>query len=356
MRNIFTFLWICFIFGLQVEMQAQSIFANEIIGAVSFLDNPYTTGQTFEQNISVRGIGRGSAVSGENAFGRYSANSWPISFNENAYFEFTITPILGYSISCDRLVYSGTASSSGPTMFALRSSLDGFSENIAIYSTTSANIDLLIPNLQKITTAITFRLYGWAAASVFGSFGINNFSFDGAVVLPVELLHFDTKISGKQVFISWSTASERNNDYFSIERSSDGFQFDEIAKVHSNGNSQGIRSYEFLDTKPFFGTNYYRIMQTDFDGKYSYSEIRSVRMSGIRNVTVTPRTTDGRLQVNTELEDYSIAVYNAAGQEVKMFIALSSDQYLHIDELKAGLYFLRVVSGSDIETIRVVKL
>ncbi|MBK7808533.1 MAG: T9SS type A sorting domain-containing protein, partial [Saprospiraceae bacterium] len=94
----------------------------------------------------------------------------------------------------------------------------------------------------------------------------------------------------------------------------------------------------------------------DYDGQFSYSEIKSVRHKGISNVSITPRTTDGRLDINTELEDYTIAIYNAAGQEVKKMTGMSLDQSISIESLHAGVYFVKINSRSESETVRIVKI
>ena len=157
-------------------------------------------------------------------------------------------------------------------------------------------------------------------------------------------------------FISFTTVSETNNDFFTIERSGDGRNFDAIGEIQGAGNSSKEISYTFTDEKPMPGINYYRIKQTDYDGQFSYSEIRSVRHKGINNVSITPRTTEGRLDITTELEDYTIAIYNASGQEVKRMIGMSLDQSISIETLNAGVYFVKINSISESETVRIVKI
>jgi len=114
-------------------------------------------------------------------------------------------------------------------------------------------------------------------------------------------------------------------------------------------------SYEFVDEDPLTGINYYRIKQTDYDGKYSYSEIRSVRHKGDGNIHISPRNTDGRLTITTDLDQYHVMVYNIDGQEVQRFYSLTGDQTVSIDALQAGIYFVKVISGSESETMKIVK-
>jgi len=176
------------------------------------------------------------------------------------------------------------------------------------------------------------------------------------VALPVEFLSLGVEKVKNSVILTFSTASETNNSHFNIERSADAQDFESIGEIKGAGNSSRDISYAFTDEKPLPGINYYRIKQTDYDGKYSYSDIKSVRHNTVGNLNITPRTTEGRLQVTTDIEAYSLDVYNVAGQQVKSFKSLSKDQYISIDDLNAGLYFIKVNFDGQVETTKIVKI
>ncbi|MCL4482145.1 MAG: hypothetical protein M1445_05945, partial [Bacteroidetes bacterium] len=164
-------------------VNAQAIFTNPITGTNPNTANPYTTGQTVDANISVSGIGRGTGIIGNNANDRYNAKGWNTStLDLNGYFYFTLTPNSGYQINFTSFVYTAQKSASGPSNFAIRSSIDGFSTDIGIPTSTGATIDLTNSAYQNITTAIEFRLYGWAASSAAGTFSVNDFTFNGNVI------------------------------------------------------------------------------------------------------------------------------------------------------------------------------
>lgn len=184
---------------------------------------------------------------------------------------------------------------------------------------------------------------------------LNGFRID-QTILPVEISIFNVSTNLHETKMNFSTASETNNDYFTIERSGDGVAYEAIGEIKGAGNSSKELSYEFTDEKPLTGLNYYRIKQTDFDGKYSYSEVRSVRFTDGASVTVSPRTTEGRIDITTDMEDYNVEVYTAAGAQVKAFTGMNADQSISIEDLKAGIYFLRVSSTTASETVRVIKL
>ncbi len=98
-------------------------------------------------------------------------------------------------------------------------------------------------------------------------------SIDRATLLPIELKSLSANCDGKSVLVEWTTASERNNDYFSIERSDDAINFVEVARVAGAGNSIETHNYSYTDYGVHGGDNYYRLVQVDYDGMRSVSEI-----------------------------------------------------------------------------------
>ena len=178
---------------------------------------------------------------------------------------------------------------------------------------------------------------------------LNGFTINGQA-LPVKFNTFDASLMNSKSLLSFSTASETNNDYFTIERSSDGVEFDAIGEIKGAGNSSSELKYEFTDENPLPGINYYRIKQTDFDGKYSYTEIKSVRHH-VSKITVSPLRTDGRLQITSTQDNYDVVLYNAAGQEVFRKNTLNGDQTIDIESLEAGIYFVKIVD----QTFKVIK-
>lgn len=91
--------------------------------------------------------------------------------------------------------------------------------------------------------------------------------------LPVQLLSFTGEVKEGEVLLQWVTASEINNDCFSVQRSIDGKVFTEIGRVFGAGNSSAKLYYEFPDYKPIHGVSYYRLVSIDYDGKKHCSDI-----------------------------------------------------------------------------------
>ena len=96
-------------------------------------------------------------------------------------------------------------------------------------------------------------------------------------LLPIELLAFEGKCEGTAVVLRWVTASETNNDHFTLERSADGISWETLAMLPGAGNSTVERYYSFNDNQPLPGIGFYRLTQTDFDGVYEVFDPIKVR-------------------------------------------------------------------------------
>lgn len=100
-----------------------------------------------------------------------------------------------------------------------------------------------------------------------------------AAVLPIKLNSFTATYEGKKVRLEWSTATEENNDYFNIQRSTDGRTWKVIDKINGKGNSSVITNYTAIDySPPYMNTIYYRLQQYDKDGGFAYSDVKAVKM------------------------------------------------------------------------------
>ncbi len=170
----------------------------------------------------------------------------------------------------------------------------------------------------------------------------SNFGFGGggATQLPIELTSFSVNCNPNDVSLTWKTASESNNDYFTIEYSEDGINFSEKEIIKSKGNSNSTESYTFnLDEL----LGYVRLKQTDFNGKYTYSEILAVNCAN-DGVIVYPNPTNGTMTISFNSAE-KVYLYNQLGQIVKEFDGFMESKTVSISELADGMYHLNVVSG-----------
>lgn len=170
-------------------------------------------------------------------------------------------------------------------------------------------------------------------------------------VLPIELLEFNaTPMKDEHdVLLEWVTASESNNDYFTIERSRNALDWDSLFVVDGAGNSSEMLDYTDLDPNPYPGVSYYRLKQTDFDGNYSYSGIRSVNFEGLDIITVYPNPSNGYMHmlINSKTDsDATIHVHDVTGrvvysQQIKV-TANVAEYFLDLTGLATGAYSLKV--------------
>jgi hypothetical protein len=162
------------------------IWTNPITGNNINSNNTYTSGDVKDTNITVSGISRGTGVQSAVANNSYSAVDWTNNTNSanvtSDYFQFTITPNSGYKIDLTSFEYTGATNNSGPTRFVLRSSVDSYTSNIDGEKTIGDTFSLTGSSYQNISSAITFRIYGYKSSNGTGStFRINDFKFNGTV-------------------------------------------------------------------------------------------------------------------------------------------------------------------------------
>ncbi|MBK9736877.1 MAG: T9SS type A sorting domain-containing protein [Saprospiraceae bacterium] len=177
-----------------------------------------------------------------------------------------------------------------------------------------------------------------------------------AAPLPVKLISFDAKKRQKQVVLDWVTASEINSDYFLIEKSADGINFQNIGKVTSKGTSDIKTNYQYIDLNPFTSQNYYRLVQYDVDGKSSMSETKLVNFSDDRKIRIWPTLVSDWLNIDGEgLGDLKVEIINSTGQLVPMNGNRVSG-IIDVNFLAPGLYYLRTSDDQSISNYKFVKI
>jgi hypothetical protein len=160
---------------------------------------------------------------------------------------------------------------------------------------------------------------GFAGDACSYSYVLTNVS-GGCALLPIELLYFNAvNISCTENLINWSTATERDNAYFELERSHDAIHFEIIAKIPGAGNSLEIQKYKFKDVNPERTINYYRLRQVDFDGNSEMFSITSVDNSCGKNLKVIKVTNMLGQEVNEDYEGVRIIQYNDGSVVKKTF-------------------------------------
>jgi hypothetical protein len=178
-------------------------------------------------------------------------------------------------------------------------------------------------------------------------------SGSGVNVLPIELLSFTAKAQAQTVKTEWITSTEINNDYFTLERSIDAQNWEPVATIDGAGNSTSELHYSHTDREPFAGISYYRLKQTDFDGVFSYSQVRAVEIAsdGAFDLVQVYRAHDGlRLNYRSELSILTARIYDLRGKLIFSTQIKSKGSALIHPRLVRGTYLLRLSNGVDFDT------
>lgn len=190
-------------------------------------------------------------------------------------------------------------------------------------------VDLITAGMYAITGTVN---YGTNTAA--GTQTICN-------TLPVELLSFTGKnVNGNNV-LEWQTSSETNNDYFTVEKSTDGITFFPIARIDGAGNSTQINDYSFTDENSAALT-YYRLRQTDFNGRYEYpGGVLALNNESLVH-TVSVAVSDNTLFVQHLSSDAGYEIFDLSGRSCLSGTLHSGDPAIPLSGLPRGTYLLRL--------------
>ena len=178
--------------------------------------------------------------------------------------------------------------------------------------------------------------------------------------LPVTFTAFSGRQEGNSIVLEWATMSEKDNDYFEIERSIDGVNFVTIGYVDGAGDSDRRIDYTFSDNAPESGYCYYRLSQVDFDGTRAYADkVISVQYTGdeVAQLTIVPNPTDGRFRVSatSSMAGGVVQLLSQTGNVLRTVNVDSFDATLDISDLPSGIYVLRFTANNRVLQQKVVK-
>ena len=172
--------------------------------------------------------------------------------------------------------------------------------------------------------------------------------------LPIQLISFDAACNGDKVNLNWATASETNNDFFTVYKSKDAATWIELTTVASAGNSNEIKNYSFVDNDYDGNVTYYRLKQTDFNGSSTFFNSTSVDCSKtiVPSVTIYPNPFS--VQATIAIDDasptniYEISIYNILGAELRHSIITNQLTTIETGDLPSGIYSYRVTSNDKV--------
>lgn len=181
--------------------------------------------------------------------------------------------------------------------------------------------------------------------------GIPSQTISVSSTLPVEMISFNGSRTNNSIDLTWKTATEINNDYFTVERSNNGIDYEFIANIKGAGNSNQVLTYSYSDLSADSRTYYYRVKQTDFDGKYTYSNIISVIQTekSDKAISVYPNPSEtNQIQFNaTSPEPYSLTILTVSGQTI--YTQNLNSSQISLPELAKGFYVLQFKNNTTSE-------
>ncbi len=224
-------------------------------------------------------------------------------------------------------------------------------EHITPLSNTVMNIPWKAPAASY--GAVRFYSIGNAVDGTGGTGGdsptASNILTIGESVVPVSLVSFSGKNNEEGNNLTWQTAQEINNDYFQIEHSLNGRDFEKVGIVKGSINSSTPKSYSFFHKKNNAGTNYYRLAQTDIGGKITYSPIITIENKSKNmalEITPNPAKNFIAIAATKNLIDGKYIILNNAGTIVLSGILVTNN--IDIQKLSEGNYFIKIQTKENI--------
>jgi hypothetical protein len=333
-------------FGTSCDLTSTTVAAGATISLASIgtglSDGPcYSTGNCSGSSIGGRAMNTGSEVD---------------AIADNDYFEFGVNAAANGTLTITGVSFVQIASSTGPTNLAIH--VDGMNKGNATTSTTTP-CGLVSVTFSDITvnpngTSIV-RIYAWGASTAGGTFRIDNVQIEGSVALPIDLVSFNVSNLNGNSSISWQTATEINNDFFTVQHSLDGRSFHDIETIDGAGNSYESKSYSFVHKNPHNGMNYYRLKQTDFDGEESFSPVESIQFGENEFWSIYPNPVIDQLTINlpeTSDQNMAISIYDLQGKLHKQFYFTEELNQLELPlaDLEQGQYFLKTIANNQVST------
>lgn len=219
------------------------------------------------------------------------------------------------------------------------------------------------PSTSSVTLRIGYYQHqnGWSGNDLFS---LNMRGSDLApIVLPANILSFTAQLLNDKVWLAWSASKEENVSHYSIERSYDNKTFEQAALIFTADYSSAVNNYSYKDPiKNVTGSViYYRLKMVDKDGKFKYSEVRTIRIGAVNEsakITAYPNPVVNELHISLpqswQNQSVNGQLLNTGGRIIKTFI-IQQAVTIMMSDVPVGTYYLKMVNGNEISTQAIVK-
>lgn len=283
-----------------------------------------------------------------------SSLSCPFGYNYNLNLNYTVT-FTGTNIPASLYTLQGTIGCGASTHFFSLPTGGGSGSLVTGSNVWNPHTDCATATPASLlcnTASIQIEGPGIAAQTV-------TFGLPVGGPLAIILADFNAEAVKQKVKLNWSTVSEINNDYFTVERSTDNLNWTVVKTIKGAVNSSVVLNYECFDDNPFVGTAYYRVKQTDLNGRFTYSNTKLVKFTTGDNIYAYPVPNTGNTIYFKGLlqpKNISLVLHDAAGANVYNTTLATSSAIL--PSVKPGVYTLSLYNKVSGETtnLRYIKL
>ena len=283
--------------------------------------------------------------------------------NDISWFKFCTVNAGTYNVQFDVLSCVFSGANSGSQMAILTGTSSSLTNIWQAANPTQVSTAIQTsPNFALAAGACAYLVVdGFAGDACAYSYVLTNVT-GGCVLLPVELLSFNALQKDDIIELTWATASELNNDFYTIERSEDGINFNEIEKIDGAGMSANVLFYSTKDINPLNGLSYYRLKQTDFSGRNTYSKIVSVEYKNTNDLEfeIVPNPSIDNVISNIVLNtipkgEVTIEITNIQGEMLYEVTKNPESNKIEIpNHFSKGIYYVKVVHSDFIQTKRMM--
>lgn len=229
---------------------------------------------------------------------------------------------------------------------------DGVVHEVSIqWDATTQTLDIYFDGDLRLTCVNDFisTVFGgqnmvyWGATAATGGLNNQQYFCPQTVVLPSELIHFESTCSNDEETIHWSTATENNVDYFNIEYTLDGLTFYSVGIVDAVGESQEIQNYRLEITEKLPKNRYYRLSTYDLDGNYKASDLIVSNSCEPSDLIQIANFNNNQLNIGVSEENVSIKVFDLSGRVIAN--ELIKQQHLLQIPISAGSYIIQAINS-----------
>jgi len=250
-----------------------------------------------------------------------------------------------------------------------------YSNNPYVNGFNEANLDMVQRTDNSATTCVSWSALN-ATLNMPGDFleetdlsGRNEIIITSETTpLPIELISFEANANEDKVDLSWVTAAEIQNDFFTVERSVDGKNWEEVVRANGKGNSSEVNNYFETDYEPLTGVSYYRLKQTDFNGDYTYSTVIPVKFdnsssgNGIINLFPSPASVGEFVNIefdNIFESEMLVVLRDINGREFysKVIVEIEDGKLVAVPiekHIPAGVYLVTATSENQMYSQKLI--